>query len=541
MADRFNKSDTMDLTNIIEEAQLRRNIPEVEDDYVFTNAETPEETAASSRHGSGNRSQKPLIITLAVIGVVLVAGVIIFALSRSQKDAASDTAEPTQTVADVAENVVVSGINVGGMSYSEAKAALAPAEQKLADEIRFEINCGEKKIILTKDDFAYSFNTDELLAAAQNGSSDGYQIRMKIDESSIHTAAAKVASAVDREAQDAKVVAFNADQQDMFTYQEAVTGLKLNRDDLAAQLRSLAGTGAVSGTLEAKLTEEKPEYTVEYLKQNIKKLSSFTTESTNTANGMSNQKLALSSCNSSIIEPGATWSFNNCTGDSNLESRGYLPAGVIVQGRHEIGIGGGICQSSTTIYNAGILCGMEIVERYEHYYPSSYVDYGLDATIDYGNLDLKLRNPFEHQVFLKCWMDGVILHAEFYGLPQKDFDQIKVTVTAPTYTKTSFSVKASRTYYLNGKSVRTEALPSSTYYFSAPGETEAPTTAPTTAPTQPATAAPTTPSVTPTEPSGDPGTTPSENPGIDPSESSADDPPVDDPASEAPASGEAAP
>ena len=142
------------------------------------------------------------------------------------------------------------------------------------------------------------------------------------------------------------------------------------------------------------------------MQNNIVKLSSFSTESSNNDNGNHNMKISLKACNGSVIEPGETWSFNDCTGDSNLESNGYKEAGVIVDGKSGTGIGGGICQSSTTIYNAAILCGMKIEERYCHYFKSTYIDAGRDATIDYGNLDLKLSNPFSYQLFMKCWLFG---------------------------------------------------------------------------------------------------------------------------------------
>ena len=156
-------------------------------------------------------------------------------------------------------------------------------------------------------------------------------------------------------------------------------------------------------------------------------------------------RVALAACNGSIIDPEEIWSFNDCTGDSNLESNGYKEAGVIVDGKSGTGIGGGICQSSTTIYNAAILCGMDIEERYCHYFKSTYIDAGRDATIDYGNLDLKLSNPFSYQLFMKCWMSGTKLTCEIYGLPNSEFDQIKVTTSDPTTKGNSYTVKAWRT------------------------------------------------------------------------------------------------
>ena len=485
--------------------------PGTDDGFVFVEEEVPSprrERSQSSRKTEEKNSQKPrtgeqprrtsrkpMILTLVIVGVLLAVGAVAFLLMNR-------SSEPDHPTGSVAQNVTVSGINVGGMQYDDALRALLPAEQKLAESIRIEITCGDRKLTLTKDDIPCRFNTEAILRDVlqdAGGTSGSYTIALSVDDADYAAVAEKAAAALDRPAEDAKVADFNAEKKDMFTYREAIPGRAMQKDALITALKKLLSSGFVSGNIEVPYDEIKPALTADELKENIRMLSSFTTVSTNTANGMSNQALALSSCNSSIIEPGATWSFNQCTGDSNLQSRGYMPAGVIVEGRHEIGIGGGICQSSTTIYNAALLCGMEVVERECHYYPSSYVDYGLDATIDYGNIDLKLRNPFRHQLFLKCYMDGATLHAEIYGLPEADFDQIEITTTEPDYGTSGYTVKASRIYYKDGKKVRTEALPSSTYYFSAPDETDTPQTEPTSAPTVKPTDAPTNPPAPPTD------------------------------------------
>lgn len=493
---------------------------DADDGFLFTEEDTL--SRRPRRRRPRKSPKKPAIIAMVIVGALLVAGIAGFVIWKNS----------SSSQAPVAANVTVSGIDVGGMAFDDALSALVPAEQKIADTLRVEVACGDKKVMLTKGDFAYHFNTEEVLRQAQRSTADtpaNYEIRLIVDDDGYEAALNKVAAEAEVKAQDAKVVKFTPEMQEMFTFAEAVSGQKLRRDELAAQLKKLFDTGKLSGSVTALLEEEKSAVTAEYLKKNIRLLSFFTTVSTNTWNGTENMRVSLAACNGSIIEPDGTWSFNACTGDSNLESNGYKPAGVINEGRHEIGIGGGICQSSTTIYNAGLLCGMTVVERYCHYYPSTYVDYGRDATIDYGNLDLKLKNPFTYQLFLKCYMDGDVLHAEIYGLPAKDFDEVRISTTGPTYTTTSYTVKASRAYYKDGKEVRSEELPSSTYYFSAPSPAE--TTAPTTAPT-----APTTPVTEPTptdappadDPSTQPGTEPGDEPGTEPSDHPGTEP-IDQP------------
>jgi vancomycin resistance protein YoaR len=502
-----------------------------DDDFVFVGEDGAVDIPGRKDRQPKKKSKKPLIVALIIIAVILLAGAGGFTwwyLSSGSADS-------------YVSNITVSGVSIGGMNPDEAKAALAPVEAKLADGVKVDVSLGDKKLTLTKADLKYSFNTDEVLAQAKAYSEEkgiksgeqAYEIKMKIDESSLADASKKVAEAFDTKAADASVASFEPDKSDMFTYKDEVLGKKVKTDDLTGQLRELFASGNYSGAVIAPAEDVKPAVTVDYLKQNIRKLSSFTTYSTNGYNGNSNMRTAFASCTGSIIEPGATWSFNNCTGDSNLESNGYLPAGVIIEGRHETGIGGGICQSSTTIYNAGLLCGMEVVERYCHYYQSSYVDAGRDATIDYGNLDLKLKNPFKYQLFLKCYMEDATLYAEFYGLPSDEFDDVQISTSSPSYFSNGYKVAASRTFYKNGAAVRTDELPSSTYYTSAPSSTSSKKTSTSSKPastsSQAASAADDPVSTDPIDdPIDDPGEDPGDDPGADPGEDPGTDP-GDDP------------
>ena len=195
-------------------------------------------------------------------------------------------------------------------------------------------------------------------------------------------------------------------------------------------------------------------------------LAKFSTVSTNTYNANHNMKTAFNSINGKIVEPGGIFSFNECTGDSNLASNGYLPASVIANGQYELGYGGGICQAATTIYNAGIRANMGIEERYPHLWCSPYVYGGLDATIDYGNLDLKLKNNTEFQMFFRTYMDGVTLYCEIYGWQSPEFDEVRTESECTWVESEEYGYRAERVFYLNGKEVKREDLPDSVYSLS---------------------------------------------------------------------------
>ena len=410
------------------------------------------------------KSKVGLVIALVIIGVILLAGaggVTWYLLSGSST---------------MADNITVSGVSLAGMTYDEAKKALAPVETSLADTIKVEVKGPDNKVLtFGKDDFRYTFNTDEILKEAQEyseqkGIKSGeqtYTVTMKVDDSSCKEVAEKAAKEFNREAKNARVATYDSEGDGTFTYEDDVLGVSVKVDELTKSL-SAGIKDKTTASVDAPYEEVKAKYTKEFLQKNITQLSSFTTTSTNSSNGNHNMATSLDACDGSIIEPDAVWSFNECTGDSNQTSNGYLPAGVIVEGRHETGVGGGICQSSTTIYNATLLCGMEVEERSCHYYKSTYVDAGRDATVDYGNLDLKMSNPFDTQLFMKCYMEGVVLHCEMYGIPQADFDDIEITTETTSSFSNGYKVAAERHYLKDDKEVRVEELPNSTYYTSAP-------------------------------------------------------------------------
>lgn len=131
--------------------------------------------------------------------------------------------------------------------------------------------------------------------------------------------------------------------------------------------------------------------------------------------------------NGIVLKPGEEFSFNGITGEKTLAT-GYKVAPVIESGQLVPGIGGGVCQTSSTIFNAALLSGMEITTRRNHTIPSDYVDLGRDATVVDGNpgQDFKFKNPFKHNVYIKNYTLNGKLHSQIYG-SKEDFQNIDVS------------------------------------------------------------------------------------------------------------------
>jgi vancomycin resistance protein YoaR len=117
-----------------------------------------------------------------------------------------------------------------------------------------------------------------------------------------------------------------------------------------------------------------------------------------------------------VIAPGETFSFNGTTG-ARTEDKGFLEAPVIINGELKTGLGGGVCQVSTTVFNAAYEAGLPIVSRTNHALYISHYPQGRDATVNYPDTDLKFTNDTDHWILLRTWVGSSSLTVALYGTP----------------------------------------------------------------------------------------------------------------------------
>lgn len=137
-----------------------------------------------------------------------------------------------------------------------------------------------------------------------------------------------------------------------------------------------------------------------------------------------NIRLAAAKLNGHVLMPGEEISFNQTVGKRTVEG-GFKTAPVLKNGKHDIDIGGGICQVSTTMYNAALLANLKVVHRSNHSLPSAYVAVGRDATVDWGTLDLVLANPTDKPIAITSTFESGRITFRILG--QKD-PSIKVKI-----------------------------------------------------------------------------------------------------------------
>jgi vancomycin resistance protein YoaR len=134
-------------------------------------------------------------------------------------------------------------------------------------------------------------------------------------------------------------------------------------------------------------------------------------------NRVHNVQLVSHLVDGKLIAPGATFSFNGATGERSA-AKGFLTAPVIINGELQTGLGGGVCQVSTTVFNAAFEAGLPITARTNHALYISHYPLGRDATVNYPDVDLKFVNDTPHWLLLRTFVGSDSLSVVLYGTPQ---------------------------------------------------------------------------------------------------------------------------
>jgi len=155
------------------------------------------------------------------------------------------------------------------------------------------------------------------------------------------------------------------------------------------------------------------------------------------ANRIHNVQLVSHLVDGHVIAPGAVFSFNQATG-ARTAAKGFKEAPVIINGELKTGLGGGVCQVSTTVFNAAYEAGLPILARTNHALYISHYPQGRDATVNYPDVDLKFQNDTGHWLLLRTWVGSSSLTVALYGTPthRRVVSEVSPLVVAgPTPTK----------------------------------------------------------------------------------------------------------
>ena len=145
-----------------------------------------------------------------------------------------------------------------------------------------------------------------------------------------------------------------------------------------------------------------------------------------------NLKLAMQKLNGVVVSPGETFSYNKTLGKRTAEA-GYKEAGGFAGGRVVQTLAGGICQISSTLYDAVLYANLDIVERHNHMFLAGYVGAGKDATVVYGTYDFKFKNTRKYPVMIKTSIGNGIAQISIYGIKEEVEYEVEISSKILSY------------------------------------------------------------------------------------------------------------
>jgi vancomycin resistance protein YoaR len=380
--------------------------------------------------------KKTLIIT--AVSLLLVTGGVVGARGSYMYNTAKDYSSV------IYPEVAIQDIDLSGKTKAEAEKII---QEKYGDIVL------QKKISVKSEDKLYTINYSKLNAkynveeavneAFTYGKEHGFfekyklvkapvpkniELKFSYDSKPIKELIAGMQKEIDKAPANGSIAMTSSGK---FSVTPEKNGAKLNVEKLELDIINKIN-GDISGDVDlvAPIDVVQASVTAEQLSKVNTKLASFTTTfAGSSANRIENIRLATKSINGLLLMPGDTFSFNDVVGQRTI-ARGYKEAGVIVNNKLDSGIGGGICQVSSTLYNAVVRANINATERRHHSLPSHYVGLGMDATVDFGNIDYKFKNTLQTPIFLEGFLKGNTLSFNVYSdisLASRTYDLVSET------------------------------------------------------------------------------------------------------------------
>jgi vancomycin resistance protein YoaR len=367
----------------------------------------------------------------AVLLVVVVSGVSFLFLSYKDK---------------ILPGVRVEWIDVGGLTKEEARKKIELSQQEFLSA-PVELVAGENKLETTRAELGFSMDAEKVVdkcyLLGKSGSLfkridqfwDAYlhQIEVpyqevKVDYSKAEKILEPLTKNIGDKPQNARLV---IDDRDKISIIPGKPGLTADLESSFKELLSF--NKPFTATVELQFREQEPEVTTEDVQAmgiNGLLASYSTSFDASNINRSHNIALASKALNGSLVKPGEVFSFNGRVGPRTAK-RGYREAIIIEANQFVPGLGGGVCQVSTTLYNAVLLAGLEIVERSNHSLAIAYAPLGRDAAVSYGYQDLKFRNNMDSYIYIKTHVGRGVLTMKIFGnTKQKKKVQLQTSINS---------------------------------------------------------------------------------------------------------------
>ena len=402
----------------------------------------------------------------------------------------------------ILKGVSIDKLDVSGMTREEALAALESYEKNLGGQ-SIKLGIGDNVIEAKLSDLGVTFDNEDLVDEAIGVGHAGnivkrykdqkdlqhsgktFPLSWQTNENTVRAYVENNCTKYDKKAQNASLTRENG----AFNFVAGTEGLELNVDSAVRTISDYLENSWTSDNtevlnLETQVTE--PEGSAEEL-ANIKDLlGSFTTSfSTSGSNRCKNVSSGASHINGTVLYPGEEFSAYE-TVSPFTEANGYAMAGSYLNGEVVDSMGGGICQVSTTLYNAVIRAELKIVERFPHSMTVHYVPRSADAAIAGTHKDMKFKNTFDTPIYIEGKANGSTITFTVYGKkkdPKRTVEFLSETTQVKessestvndntlaegqkvleSYGHTGYSARLWKIVKINGKQVSKKVFNTSTY------------------------------------------------------------------------------
>lgn len=372
----------------------------------------------------------------------------------------------------IAKNIFIEGIDVSNLTKEEAINYVN--ENVILGELQLNYN-GETNVI-SPDEIDLKYNTSEVVDEAYhytktdsyfenvkrffdlNKNSKNLEIKSLYNENKLSEKIQNISDSINVDMKNAKV--YISDSGNIST-SSATIGKEL---DIASTKESIydAIKNKDYKSIDLKVNIKEPKISTEAVKSVNTLLAEFSTKfSTKDSNRVTNVVLSAKATSDVLLMPGEEFSYNNLTG-KRTTSNGYKDAPVIINGKLEQDVGGGVCQVSSTLFNSVLYSGLDVTSRRNHSLKSSYVSIGRDAMVSDGGSDFRFKNPYSHPVYIKNTVSNGVITSKIYG---NISDKKNISIKVEPYT--TEGLDAAKTYIeykdSNGKVIRTQYISNSVY------------------------------------------------------------------------------
>ncbi len=366
-------------------------------------------------------------------------------------------------------NVYIESVNVGGLTEAEARQRVASLFEKELSNYQLKLSHKDKVWEYPYQALGYGYLYEDAVAEAYAiGRQGNYFQRIKeiymlreypvfIDLNSTYAAdkfyalVEEIRESVETLPQDAVIKRINS----AFEITAETLGTTIDEAELSERIEeSIRNLNKES--IEIPVNYIEPRITAKELEAVDEVIGEFSTTFDAKVTGRStNIAIASSSINGVLLMPNEGFSFNKQTGPRGIKE-GYQEAPVIVNGQLVPGVGGGICQVSTTLYNAIVRANLEVTKRQNHSLPVAYVPLGHDASVFYGYLDLEFVNNKPYPIYLESYASGNKVYVKIYSTKTDDM-VIKLVSEVTETIEPKTEIKTDQNLYVGEKQVEKEA------------------------------------------------------------------------------------